>query len=51
VLRKSYNRAEEEIMMRQEYSNVLREYNTSYDESRVKLQSQYGRRDAHDLVA
>ena len=38
-------------MMRQEYSNVLREYNTSYDESRVKLQSQYGRRDAHDLVA
>ena len=37
--------------MRQEYPMGLHEYNTSYDESRVKLQSQYGRRDAQDLVA
>ena len=37
--------------MRQEYPMGLHEYNTSYDESRLKLQSQYGRRDAQDLVA
>ena len=37
--------------MRQEYQSGLHEYNTSYDETRVKLQSQYVKRDAHDLVA
>ena len=37
--------------MRQEYQSGLHEYNTSYDETRVKMQSQYVKRDAHDLVA
>lgn len=37
--------------MRQDYMIGLHENNTSYDESRVKLQSQYGRRNLQDLVA
>ena len=37
--------------MRQEYQTNVHEYHTSYDESRVKLQSQLGNRHAQTLVA
>lgn len=37
--------------MRQEYQANVHEYHTSYDESRVKLQSQLGNRHAQNLVA
>ena len=37
--------------MRQENRSGLYEYHNSYDETRVKMQSQYAKRDVHDLVA